>query len=203
MRRQRNSETFKKPVFSCQWFREEPPWASPWARDSRRRGWGGGGWSSKEAPMLIFKELKSRQGGRRHSKISQSEGEGSWCHYRVVCLVIKSCLTLLWTHGLLCPCDFPGKNTGADCHFLLQGIFLTQGLNLHLLHWQVGSLPLRGFSRAPPLGISEIYDTPHPLSFFWLYRQQRTKSVSQLEFWVAPVIDRDLNTLENKERSIY
>ena len=31
------------------------------------------------------------------------------------------------------------------CHFLLQGIFLTQGLNphlLHLLHWQVDSLAL-------------------------------------------------------------
>ena len=28
------------------------------------------------------------------------------------------------------------------CHFLLQGIFLTQGWNLHLLHWQEDSLPL-------------------------------------------------------------
>ena len=31
------------------------------------------------------------------------------------------------------------------CYFLLQGIFLTQGLNLHLLHllhWQADSLPL-------------------------------------------------------------
>ena len=27
-------------------------------------------------------------------------------------------------------------------HFLLQGIFLTQGSNLCLLHWQVDSLPL-------------------------------------------------------------
>ena len=27
-------------------------------------------------------------------------------------------------------------------HFLLQGIFLTQGLNPHFLHWQVGSKPL-------------------------------------------------------------
>ena len=39
----------------------------------------------------------------------------------------------------------PGKNTGVSCHVLLQGIFLTQGLNLcllHLLHLQVGSLPL-------------------------------------------------------------
>ena len=28
------------------------------------------------------------------------------------------------------------------CHFLLQGIFPTQGWNLHLLHWQKDSLPL-------------------------------------------------------------
>ena len=34
------------------------------------------------------------------------------------------------------------KNTGVGCHLLLQGIFLTQRLNLHLLHWQMGSLPL-------------------------------------------------------------
>ena len=28
--------------------------------------------------------------------------------------------------------------TRVGCHFLLQGIFLTQRLNPHLLHWQVG-----------------------------------------------------------------
>ena len=45
----------------------------------------------------------------------------------------------------LCPWDSPGKNTGVSCHALLQGIFLTQWSNLHLLcllHWQAGSLPL-------------------------------------------------------------
>ena len=30
---------------------------------------------------------------------------------------------------LLCPWDFPGKNTGVGSDFLLQGIFLTQGSN--------------------------------------------------------------------------
>ena len=35
---------------------------------------------------------------------------------------------------LLCPWDSPGKSTGVGCHFLLHGIFLTQGSNLHLLH---------------------------------------------------------------------
>ena len=40
---------------------------------------------------------------------------------------------------------FPSKNTEVDCRFLLYGIFPTQGSNLgllHLLHWQVDSLPL-------------------------------------------------------------
>ena len=46
---------------------------------------------------------------------------------------------------LLCPWNFPYKNTGVGDHFLLQEIFVTQGLNPHLLcllHWQADSLPL-------------------------------------------------------------
>ena len=40
----------------------------------------------------------------------------------------------LWPHGLkparpLYPWNFSGKNTGAGCHFLFQGIFPTQKLN--------------------------------------------------------------------------
>ena len=53
----------------------------------------------------------------------------------------------LWPARLLCPWNFPGKNIGMRCHALLQGIFQTQGSNLHLLcllHWQAGSLPLVG-----------------------------------------------------------
>ena len=54
------------------------------------------------------------------------------------CLVTKSCLTLCHPMNCVAPpvssCPFPGKNTGVGCHFLLQGIFLTQGLNLCLLH---------------------------------------------------------------------
>ena len=30
--------------------------------------------------------------------------------------------------------DFPGKSIGVGCHFLLQGIFLTQGSNPDLSH---------------------------------------------------------------------
>ena len=64
---------------------------------------------------------------------------------------------------LHCPQASPGKNTKVGCHALLQGIFPTQGWNLlllHLLHWQVNSLP-----PAPPgnpyihIGAPERYDT--------------------------------------------
>ena len=51
----------------------------------------------------------------------------------------------LYPARLLCPWDSLGKNTGVGCHTLFQMIFPTQGLNptvLHLLHWQLGSLPL-------------------------------------------------------------
>ena len=41
-----------------------------------------------------------------------------------------------WTvaYRLLRPWDFPGKNTGVGCHFLLQEIFPTLGLNPGLPH---------------------------------------------------------------------
>ena len=53
----------------------------------------------------------------------------------------------LWSMDYIYPTrllswDSPGKNTGVGCRFLLQGIFLTKGSNLHLLHWQADSLPL-------------------------------------------------------------
>ena len=59
-----------------------------------------------------------------------------------------SCVRLFaspWTvaHQAPLPWDFPGENTGVGCHFLLQGIFSTQGFKLCLLcllHCQVGVL---------------------------------------------------------------
>ena len=61
-----------------------------------------------------------------------------------------SCVQLFETLWI---CSLPGNsvhggspvnNVEVGCHALLQGIFLTQGLNPHLLcllHWQAGSLP--------------------------------------------------------------
>ena len=69
----------------------------------------------------------------------------------VLCLVTQSCPSFWNPMG----CNLPGSSVHGilqarilewvGCHALLQGIFLTQLLNPHLLcllHWQVGSLPL-------------------------------------------------------------
>ena len=76
---------------------------------------------------------------------------GMECVCTLSCSVVSNSVRLhrLQPARLFCPRDFPGKNTGAGCHFLQQGIFLTQGLNLRplgLMRWEVGSLP------AEPLG---------------------------------------------------
>ena len=55
-------------------------------------------------------------------------------------MVAKSFMSnSLWPYGLsparlLCPWDSSGKNTRVDCHFLIQGIFSTQGSNPGLPH---------------------------------------------------------------------
>ena len=65
-----------------------------------------------------------------------------------------------WTlaHQAVCPWDSPGKNTGVGCHFFLQGIFPTQGLNpllLRVWHCQVDSLPLYHLGRTSILNKSQ------------------------------------------------
>ena len=58
--------------------------------------------------------------------------------YVVLCLVTQSCLTLCNSMD----CSPPGSSihetlqarVGVGCHFLLQGVFPTQGLNACLLH---------------------------------------------------------------------
>ena len=63
--------------------------------------------------------------------------------------------------------DSPGEKTGVGCHVLLQGIFPTQGLNLHLLcllHWQEGSSTSANWAQVT-FPASVIWLTPPTLLF--------------------------------------
>ena len=72
-------------------------------------------------------------------------------------------------------CSPPGSSgglqNGVSCRALLQGIFLTQGLNLGLLHWQVHSLPLSllGSPNSLPLLVflMEKAMAPHSSTLAW------------------------------------
>ena len=62
------------------------------------------------------------------------------------CLVAKSCLTLLWPHGLARQASlsmgFPKQEYWSELSFPSPGIFANQRSNPHLLNWQRDSLPL-------------------------------------------------------------
>ena len=74
------------------------------------------------------------------------------------------------------PWDFSSKNTGVGFHFLLQGIFLTQGSNpsllcllhcrwiLHLLSHQGSSVPQGSY----PTRFTTVLHTPQPLTLSFL-----------------------------------
>ena len=108
-----------------------------------------------------------------------------------------------WTVSarLFSPWDFPGKNTGAGCHALLQRIFPIQGSNLHLLcplNRQAGSLPL-----APPG--KPLTTTPAIIVAYtyWLYRASSTFAaeniinlISVLTIWWCPCVESSLVLLE-------
>ena len=69
-----------------------------------------------------------------------------------VCVCVLSHIQLVVTprtiaHRFLCAWNFPGKNTGVGYHFLLQGIFLTQGSNQPLLHYRQILNPLSHLRR--------------------------------------------------------
>ena len=75
------------------------------------------------------------------------------------CSVVSDSVTL-WTVACQAPLslDFPGKNAGLDCHFLLQGIFPTQGSTHVSCVFYIGRqirLPLS--QKASPINSIPIY----------------------------------------------
>ena len=79
----------------------------------------------------LYEYVTVRQGiictGEKRTRYSVWEVKGS-------CSVMSDSLQPHGPTALLRPWDFPGKNTGVGCHFLLQRIFPTQGSNLGLPH---------------------------------------------------------------------
>ena len=71
---------------------------------------------------------------------------------------------------LLCQGDSPGENTGVGRHFLLQGIFPTQGSNLGLLHCRQ---TLYRLSHEGRLELPTLLSSPDPDNFELLSAHHR------------------------------
>ena len=67
--------------------------------------------------------------------------------------------------------DAPGKNTGVGCHALLQGIFLTQGLNPGLLHcrWILYQLSHQGSPQG--LILESKFSKTYPRKSYFTFKQ--------------------------------
>ncbi|KAI4549385.1 hypothetical protein MG293_001715 [Ovis ammon polii] len=92
---------------------------------------------SKERLILICFVLFLKFAHVEHLDVVASNQNA---YYRFLCAqLLQSCVILYNTVD----CS-PSKNSGEDYHFLLQVIFLNQGLNLHLLHWTLYSLSVPG-----------------------------------------------------------
>ena len=89
-----------------------------------------------EHERAVFSNYFNRTG--LNPGMSQTVGTGVYIYVPISPSVVSDSL---WPHGLkptrlLCPCIFPSQNIGVFCHFLLQGIFPTQGLYPHLLYYR-------------------------------------------------------------------
>ena len=102
-------------------------------------------------------------------------------------------LPTLWAQGLgaarlLCPRDSPGKNTGAGCHALLQGIFPTQGLNPGLLHCGhiLHHLSLRwtqNLSLQENTAVQKRHVWNHHIVYKQMLPKESLKSINVEELW--------------------
>ena len=137
-------------------------------------------WQEVTQKVIVVKLISGQRTRRdyENKKIVWGEGEKIICvleqcksnnlYFFCVCVCVCVCVQSFgpvqlfatpWTGAtrLLHPWNSSGKNTGVGCHFLLQGIFPTQGSNLQLLHWQADSLPLASLWK------------PHVSSVLFLY----------------------------------
>ena len=93
-------------------------------------------WLSEEVLQITekWKEVKDKREKKRKVHLNAKFQRIASKEKKVKLLSRVRLFATPWTvvYQLLCPWDFPGKNTGLGCHFLLQGIFLIQGSNSHL-----------------------------------------------------------------------
>ena len=96
-------------------------------------------WDHENIYLTTYPPDSLEQSASFHIELPQGVLKVNSCSSMLACLVVQLCLILCSpmdcnpsVSSVLG--DSPVKNTGVACHFLLQGIFPTQGSNPGLLH---------------------------------------------------------------------
>ena len=93
---------------------------------------------------------------------------------------------------LLCPWNLPGKNTEVGFHFLVLGIFPTEGSKPYLLcfmHWQEDSLPLCHLgSPENPITLHNEAVSSHILPHCVIFKILKLSSISSWNLFFHEVI---------------
>ena len=103
------------------------------------------GYMTEENKNTNLNRYMYSQHSQQHSLQQSRQGSNLNVHQQMnkgdvvcVCQLLSrvQLFETLWTVAarLLCPWTSPGKDTGVGCHYLLQGIFLTQTSKPGLLH---------------------------------------------------------------------
>ena len=121
----------------------------------------------------------------------------------MLCLGAQSCSTLCNLIDFNLPGssiqrDSPGKNTGVDCHALLQGIFPTQGLNPGLLHcrWIPYHLSHNGSTYTNNVYVIQMMNTYVCTGAKWLFTIWRHIE----EYFIGVFEDYNLRALSHGTR---
>ena len=149
-------------------------------------------WLSDWACMHIHNHRIHDGRSRGHQNLTKTSGWDAFSLFSFIfhlqmplCSVMSDFLwpNELLSARLLCLWDFPGKKTGVGCHFLLQGIFSTQGLNPRFRHcrpilhcWVTGethegsnTVFLNSFLMPCPQHPAQgLAHWKHPINILWL-----------------------------------
>ena len=102
-------------------------------------------WTQSSQELLTVTYRPDEAHGLSNNSFTTGTKAVGW-HLKVLCMHVcmradaKSCLTLCdprtAAHQAPLSMGFSRQEYWRSCHFLLQGIFPTQGSNLYLLHWR-------------------------------------------------------------------
>ena len=123
-----------------------------------------------------------------------------------VCVSCSVMSDSLRPHGLqsarlLCPWDSPGKNSGVDCHFLLQGIFPTQDSNPGLPHCRkiLYQLSYEG----SPMNLSCLCRSQCEVLFNCLHIENPTRNIKSIRYWLSKSQEEIFTLHQRKKNAKY